>query len=121
MIQSSDGSDAWFTVTDSRHSLFGQQFTVLSERLGRAPAFMVVELPDGRRRSIRIACTDLGREPPAADQNAADLSRVSVRTVMPSCVVNPPQPHRFFSSLKIFSASPRCNRGKFPGGGGVKI
>ena len=71
------------TVTDSRHSLFGQQFTVLSERSGRGPAFVVVELPDGRRRSIRIAFTDLGRAPPAADQNAADLPRVSVRTLIP--------------------------------------
>ena len=71
------------TVTDSRHSLFGQQFTVLSERSGRGPAFVVVELPDGRRRSIRIASTDLGRAPPAADQNAADLPRVSVRTLIP--------------------------------------
>jgi hypothetical protein len=42
------------TVTDSRRSLFGQQFAVLSERSGRGPAFVVVELPDGRRRSIRI-------------------------------------------------------------------
>jgi hypothetical protein len=71
------------TVTDSRHSLFAQQLTVLSERSGRGPAFVVVELPDGRRRSIRIASTDLGRAPPAADQNAADLPRVSVRTLIP--------------------------------------
>ena len=50
------------TVTELRHSLFGQQFTVLSERSGRGPAFVVVELPDGRKRSIRIASTDLGQE-----------------------------------------------------------
>ena len=52
------------TVTESRHSLFGQQFTVLSERSGRGPAFVIVELPDGRKRSIRIASTDLGQSSP---------------------------------------------------------
>jgi len=71
------------TVTESRHSLFGQQLTVLSERSGRGPAFVVVELPDGRRRSIRIASTDLGQESTAADQTASNLPRVSVRTLIP--------------------------------------
>jgi hypothetical protein len=71
------------TVTESRHSLFGQQFTVLCERSGRGPAFVVVELPDGRKRSIRIASTDLGQESTAADQKATILPRVSVRTLIP--------------------------------------
>ena len=35
------------TVTDPKHSLFGQRFTVLPERSGRGPAFVVVALPDG--------------------------------------------------------------------------
>jgi hypothetical protein len=71
------------TVTDSRHSLFGQRFTVLPERSGRGPAFVVVALPDGRRRSIRISCTDLGHASPPVDKRALDPPRVSVRTLIP--------------------------------------
>jgi len=71
------------TVTDSRHSLFGQRFTVLPERSGRGPAFVVVELPDGRRRSIRISSTDLGHASTPADKRAPDPPRVSVRTLIP--------------------------------------
>jgi hypothetical protein len=71
------------TVTDSRHSLFGQRFTVLPERSGRGLAFVVVALPDGRRRSIRISCTDLGHASPPADKRALDPPRVSVRTLIP--------------------------------------
>ena len=71
------------TVTESRHSPFGQYLTVLSERSGRGPTFVVVALPDGRKRSIRIASTDLGQAPTAADRKAPDLPRVNVRTLIP--------------------------------------
>ncbi|MFC0373562.1 hypothetical protein ACFFI1_32875 [Methylobacterium isbiliense] len=49
---------------------------------GRGPAFLVVALPDGRRRAIRRTSTDLVREP-TRDDAAAQPSRVSARTLLP--------------------------------------
>ena len=71
------------TVTDPKHSLFGQRFTVLPERSGRGPGFVVVALADGRRRSIRIAATDLARASAEAERSPAEAPRVSVRTLTP--------------------------------------
>lgn len=70
------------TVTDPRHALFGNRFAVLTGRSGRDPAYVVIELPDGRRRSIRIASTDLA-EALAPAPIAANLPRISVRTLIP--------------------------------------
>ena len=70
------------TVTDPRHALFGNRFAVLTGRSGRGPAYVVIELPDGRRRSIRIASTDLA-EALALAPIAANLPRISVRTLIP--------------------------------------
>ena len=53
-----DGFVSHVTVTDPQHPLFGNRLAVLGERSGRGSAFVVVELADGRRRSIRISCTD---------------------------------------------------------------
>jgi len=50
---------------------------------GAATLIDFMPIADGRRRSIRIASTDLGREPPAADQKAAEMPRVSARTLIP--------------------------------------
>ncbi len=44
---------------------------------------MVVELPDGRRRSIRIASTDLAEAVDTRDPKGCDLPRISVRTIIP--------------------------------------
>jgi len=71
------------TVTDPRHALFGNRFAVLSERSGRGPAYVVVELSDGRRRSIRIASTDLAEAAIALSAKAAGLPRISARTLIP--------------------------------------
>ena len=71
------------TVTDPPHALFGHRFAVLSERSGRGPAYVVVELPDGRRRSIRIASTDLAEAAIAPGPKAAGLPRISARTLIP--------------------------------------
>src|SRR5947209_16817237 len=49
----------------------------------RAWPFVVVELPDGRRRSIQIASTDLAEAAIAPGPKAADLPRISVRTLIP--------------------------------------
>ena len=71
------------TVTDPQHPLFGKRFAVLGERSGRGSAFVVVGLPDGRRRSIRIACTDLAQAALRPISPPPALSRISVRTLIP--------------------------------------
>ena len=71
------------TVAYPRYSLFGQRLTVLPERSGRGPAFVVVALPDGRRRSIRLASTDLARATREAEGSPADVPRISIRTLTP--------------------------------------
>src|SRR5439155_12493332 len=40
------------TITDPHHFLFGHRLEVLKERSGRGPAYVVVALPDGRRRGV---------------------------------------------------------------------
>ncbi|MGY3341309.1 MULTISPECIES: hypothetical protein [unclassified Bradyrhizobium] len=70
------------TITDPHHFLFGQRLEVLKERSGRGPAYVVVALPDGRRRGVRIASTDLA-ETITSRPNAADLPRISTRTLIP--------------------------------------
>ena len=71
------------TITDPRHFLFGHRLSVLDERSGRGPSYVVVELGDGRKRSVRIAATDL--VPPGNSSSAAGptLPRISVRTLIP--------------------------------------
>jgi hypothetical protein len=56
---------------------------VLKERSGRGPAYVVVALPDGRPRAVRIASTDLAETPITSRPNAADLPRISARTLIP--------------------------------------
>ena len=73
----------YVTITDPRHFLFGHRLAALDERSGRGPSYVVVELADGRKRSVRIAATDL--VPPGNSSSAAEpgLPRVSVRTLIP--------------------------------------
>jgi hypothetical protein len=71
------------TITDPHHFLFGHRLEVLNERSGRGPAYVVVALPDGRPRAVRIASTDLAETPITSRPNAADLLRVSARTLIP--------------------------------------
>ncbi|WP_229180234.1 hypothetical protein, partial [Bradyrhizobium ivorense] len=70
------------TITDPHHFLFGHRLEVLKERSGRGPAYVVVALPDGRPRAVRIASTDLA-ETITSRPNAADLPRISARTLIP--------------------------------------
>jgi hypothetical protein len=69
------------TVTDPQHCLCGKRLAVLRERSGRGSAYLVVALPDGRKRSIRIASTDLAST--VTVSGAPDLPRISVRTLIP--------------------------------------
>jgi hypothetical protein len=47
------------TVTDRHHALCGQLLPLASLHSARGPAYIVVALPDGRRRSLRRTSTDL--------------------------------------------------------------
>jgi Family of unknown function (DUF5372) len=67
------------TVTDPHHPLLGQQLKLLSLRCGRGPAYVAIALPDGRRRLMRRAATDLER--PLAPRTVLPL--ISVRTLLP--------------------------------------
>jgi hypothetical protein len=72
------------TVIDPRHALSGQQFDLVSMHSPRGASFVVIALPDGRRRSIRRSITDLaaashGEHPGTADETP----RVSIRTLLP--------------------------------------
>ena len=71
------------TVTDPQHSLFGQRLALTRERSGRGPAFVVVRLPDGRRRALRISAIDLSVPEGSGRMPAANLPRISVRTLIP--------------------------------------
>ncbi|WP_353682575.1 DUF5372 family protein [Mesorhizobium sp.] len=70
------------TVVDPRHGLAGQRLELVSGRSGRGPAFVVVRLPDGRRRSIRRSATDLATETPEERNASKSAPRVSVRTLL---------------------------------------
>ena len=71
------------TINDPHHFLFGHRLEVLKERSGRGPAYVVVALPDGRRRGVRIASTDLTETSITSCPNTADLPRINVRTLIP--------------------------------------
>jgi len=66
-------------VTDPHHPLFGRELELLSLACSRGPAFIAVALPDGRRRLLRRAATDL-EQPPALQ---AALPRISARALLP--------------------------------------
>jgi hypothetical protein len=70
------------TVTDPRHSLFGSKLAVLPERSGRGPAYVVLELSDGRRRPIRVSSTDLGETAIASKAKGPAVPRISARTLI---------------------------------------
>jgi hypothetical protein len=69
------------TIIDPHHALIGQQFELVSVHSARGPAFVVIALPDGRRRSVRRSITDLAGAPSTNRSDA--VLRVSVRTLLP--------------------------------------
>ena len=75
------------TVTDPRHALSGQRLALVSLRSARGPAYVVVTLPDGRRRSLRRASTDLsgaaGAPPLAPALSSHNGRRIGVGTLLP--------------------------------------
>ncbi len=71
------------TITDPHHFLFGHRLSVVPERSARGPTYVVVALPDGRRRSVRIASTNLAEAPPRLGPDIPSLPRISARTLIP--------------------------------------
>jgi hypothetical protein len=52
-------------------------------RSARGPAYIVVELPDGRRRSLRRSVTDLAGVAATTPSAAREVPRISARTLLP--------------------------------------
>jgi hypothetical protein len=72
------------SITERRHSLFGQRLDVAPEASCRGPDWVTVILPDGRRRHVRQAATDLA--PASTDAHSVSdrgNARISVRTLLP--------------------------------------
>jgi hypothetical protein len=68
---------------DRRHPLCGQRLQLVPLRSGRGPAYIVVELPDGRRRSLRRSVTDLAGVVEATSNAVREAPRISARTLLP--------------------------------------
>jgi hypothetical protein len=68
------------TVIDPHHALWGQRLPLVSLHAARGPAYVVIALPDGRRRSLRRASTDLAG---TAEAPLYDGPRISVGTLLP--------------------------------------
>jgi hypothetical protein len=70
------------TVIDPRHGLAGQRLELVSSRSARGPAFVVVRLPGGCRRSIRRSVTDLAAA--SSEERGASklLARIKVRKLL---------------------------------------
>src|SRR3954464_15972307 len=75
-----DGVVSHVTVTDRHHALCGQLLPLVSLRSARDPAYIVVALPDGRRRSLRRMATDLAG---TAEAPLYDGPLISVGTLLP--------------------------------------
>ena len=72
------------TVIDPHHALCGQLLPLVSLHSARGPAYVVIALPDGRRRSLRRALTDLaGAATASSVASLCDGPRVSVGTLLP--------------------------------------
>jgi hypothetical protein len=65
------------TITDPHHFLFGHRL-----RSARGSAYVIVALPDGRRRLVRIVSTNLAEAPTMPGPDIPSLPRISARTLM---------------------------------------
>jgi hypothetical protein len=71
------------TITSPQHPLFGHTFPIVSLQSPRHREHIIVELADGRRRSIPRAATDLQASSSTGPQPEKPLPKVSVRTLLP--------------------------------------
>src|SRR4051812_34932617 len=79
-----DGLVSHVTVIDPHYALCGQLLPLVSLHSARGPAYIVVALPDGRRRSLRRGSTDLaGAAATSPVASLCDGPRVSVGTLLP--------------------------------------
>jgi hypothetical protein len=79
-----DGLVSEVRIISRRHGLFGQVLPIVGLRSARGPKFVMVRLPDGRRRSIPRSITNLATEPFTQVHDSVEQSlRISVRTLLP--------------------------------------
>jgi hypothetical protein len=79
-----DGLVSEVRIISRRHGLFGQVLPIVGLRSARGPKFVMVRLPDGRRRSIPRSITNLAAEPFTQVNDSIEESlRISVRTLLP--------------------------------------
>ena len=78
-----DGLISHVTVTAQRHPLCGQRLPLIPIRSARGPGYVVVELADGRRRSIPRSATDLACPVDTKPKVDREAPRISVRTLLP--------------------------------------
>jgi hypothetical protein len=82
-----DGLVSHVTVTDRHHALGGQLLPLVSLHSARGPAYIVVALPDGRRRSLNCTSTDLAGAAEASSLArilaVCDGPRISMGTLLP--------------------------------------
>ena len=69
------------TITDRTHPFFGRTFPVVRDTSSRGVAYLVVQLPHGRTRSVPIAATDDTTE--TAPHSPSGLLPISARTLLP--------------------------------------
>ena len=70
------------TIIDPRHGLAGQRLELVSVQSERGAPFVVIRLPDGRRRSIRRSATDLSDVSLEQRDASRSTPRISVRTLL---------------------------------------
>src|ERR1700675_3767268 len=79
-----DGLVSEVRIISRRHGLFGQVLPIVGLRSARGQKFVMVRLPDGRRRSIPRSITNLAAEPFTQVNDSIEESlRISVRTLLP--------------------------------------
>ena len=70
-------------VVDPHHPLYGECYPVSERRSGRGPWLIVVQLPDGRERSIPRSATAPASVPNGELATASRHAHISVRTLLP--------------------------------------
>ncbi|MCW2239217.1 hypothetical protein [Azospirillum canadense] len=70
-------------ITSRRHSLYGQRLQVAPEASSRGPDWLTVFLPDGRRRHVHRAATDLISDTDGGTSREPCEARISARTLLP--------------------------------------
>jgi hypothetical protein len=69
------------TITERTHPFFGRTFPVVRDTSSLGVSYLVVELPNGRTRSVPIAATEDTTE--TARHSPSGLLPISARTLLP--------------------------------------